>query len=446
MDFGVGFLSNNIMLPILDFFYGIVPSYGLAIVALTLVIRFALFPVSANQLRSMRRMKIANPVMQQRIKEVQERYKSDPTKQQEELGKVNAANFKEFGNPLSGCLPALLQMPILFALFATLRGSPFADINYNINFQIFPQDQQAQVQPQAFVTPPQNIYFADRIHYPIQAAIAGGTNLVAGEQTKIDLQAVEGKSFDALNADFPDIDLTPRWQITKGSENAEISADGQIKALHPGEVTVQATIPGLASNKGFLFIQALGKVGATNPDGSINWDILIMVLGFGVSLYINQAISSGGQSSNSDNPQQETMNKVTPIVFSGMFLFFPLPSGVLLYMLIANVFQTIQAFLVAREPLPENLQKLVDAPPKAASSVTVDVKAIAATEAKPAKMPLKAKGSDAIAAKPKVEKKPTIAKETKPEKPQPKKAKETDNTGNRSSLPFEPGSNKKKKG
>jgi YidC/Oxa1 family membrane protein insertase len=94
MDFGVGFLSNNIMLPFLDFFYGLVPSYGLAIIALTLVVRFALFPVSANQLRSMRRMKIANPVMQQRIKEAQERYKNDPAKQQEEVGKVNAANFK----------------------------------------------------------------------------------------------------------------------------------------------------------------------------------------------------------------------------------------------------------------------------------------------------------------------------------------------------------------
>ena len=95
MDFGVGFLSNNIMLPFLDFFYGIVPNYGLAIIALTLVVRFVLFPVSANQLRSMRRMKIANPVMQQRIKEVQERYKSDPAKQQEEVAKVKAI-FQEF--------------------------------------------------------------------------------------------------------------------------------------------------------------------------------------------------------------------------------------------------------------------------------------------------------------------------------------------------------------
>ncbi len=57
MDFGIGFISNNIMLPILDFFYGIVPSYGLAIIALTLVVRFAVFPLSAGQIRNMRKMR-----------------------------------------------------------------------------------------------------------------------------------------------------------------------------------------------------------------------------------------------------------------------------------------------------------------------------------------------------------------------------------------------------
>ena len=88
MDFGIGFISNNIMLPILDFFYGVVPSYGLAIVSLTLVIRFALYPLSAGSIRNMRRMKIAQPAMQKRVKEIQERYKDNPTKQQEEMSNV----------------------------------------------------------------------------------------------------------------------------------------------------------------------------------------------------------------------------------------------------------------------------------------------------------------------------------------------------------------------
>lgn len=150
MDFGVSFLSNNVMLPILDFFYGIVPSYGLAIVALTLVIRFALYPLSAGSIRSMRRMKVTQPVMQKRVKEVQAKYKDDPAKQQEEM----SALYKEFGNPLAGCLPVVLQMPILFALFATLRGSPFSDVPYTVNFQIAPQAQVEQVAPQAFITAP----------------------------------------------------------------------------------------------------------------------------------------------------------------------------------------------------------------------------------------------------------------------------------------------------
>jgi len=120
----IGYISDNLLIPILDFFYGLVPSYGLAIIALTVVIRLALFPLSAGSIRNARRMRIAQPVMQQRQAEIRAKYASNPQKQQEELGKL----MKEFGSPLAGCLPLLVQMPILFALFATLRGSPFADV------------------------------------------------------------------------------------------------------------------------------------------------------------------------------------------------------------------------------------------------------------------------------------------------------------------------------
>ena len=51
----IGYISDNLLLPILDFFYGLVPSYGLAIIALTVVIRLALFPLSAGSIRSARR-------------------------------------------------------------------------------------------------------------------------------------------------------------------------------------------------------------------------------------------------------------------------------------------------------------------------------------------------------------------------------------------------------
>ena len=70
----IGYISDNLLIPILDFFYGLVPSYGLAIVALTLVIRIALYPLSAGSIRSARRMRIAQPVIQKRQAEIKSRY------------------------------------------------------------------------------------------------------------------------------------------------------------------------------------------------------------------------------------------------------------------------------------------------------------------------------------------------------------------------------------
>lgn len=358
MDFGIGFLSNNVMLPIIDLFYGIVPSYGLAIVALTLIVRFALYPLSAGSIRNMRKMRIVQPLMQKRMAEIKERFKDDPQKQQEEMVNVQ----KEFGNPLAGCFPLLVQMPVLLALFATLRGSPFSGANYNVNLQILPTDQVERIQPQAFATPPQNIYVADGEHVKVTAILPAGNKLAVGEHTKIQYQTLEGKPFEAVTAEHPETKLVPEWKITKGEDRIKIDAEGNVEALQPGDVTIQGTIPGLAANKGFLFIDALGRVGATDPDGTVHWDIVAMIVFFGISLYVSQMLS--GQNSSGGNPQQDTVNKITPVIFSGMFLFFPLPAGVLMYMVIGNIFQTLQTYILSREPLPEELQKIVESEKK----------------------------------------------------------------------------------
>ncbi|MDJ0714989.1 MAG: membrane protein insertase YidC [Prochloraceae cyanobacterium] len=361
MDFGIGFISTNIMLPILDFFYGIVPSYGLAIIALTLVIRAAVSPLSAGQIRNMRKMRITQPLMKERQEEIQRRYKDDPEKLRAEMGKV----MQEFGNPLAGCFPLLLQMPILFALFATLRGSPFTDILYTVDLQIFPKEQIELIQPEPFATKPQNIYVSDGVHYKIDAVVPAGKKLVVGEKTQVEFQTLEGKSIADMAAQYPDSNIQPRWEITKGEEKLHIDRDGTIEALSPGEVTVQGTIPGIAANKGFLFIEALGHVGAFDDDGTIHWDIFGMVVIFGISTYINQLLN--GQSGGSGG-QQQTLNKVLPILLSGMFLWFPLPAGVLMYIVIANIFQTCQTLILMREPLPENLQKILAEQEKAEKS------------------------------------------------------------------------------
>jgi YidC/Oxa1 family membrane protein insertase len=409
MDFGIGFLSNNVMLPILDFFYGIVPSYGLAIVALTLVIRFALYPLNAGSIRNMRKMKIANPIMQKRMAEVKERYKDDPVKQQEEIKGL----YSEFGNPLAGCFPVLLQMPILFALFATLRGSPFSNSNLPVNLTIVPQAAIEQVEQAPLVTKPSNIFVADGEHFQVGVVVPTGSSLGVGDTTQVQLRSVDDKSLDELKAEYAEegVDITPTWKVIKGAELVQLEPNGTIKALAPGDVTLQAEVPGIAADKGFLFIEKLGQIGVTGENGKIHWDILGMIIFFGISLYVSQQITQGG--GGDQNDQQQAVAKFTPIIFSGMFLFFPLPAGVLMYMVVANVFQTAQSFILSREPLPENLQKLVDAQEAKKAAENREQLAF-----EPGKKPVAAKGDAAAKAK---ASKPTPSKST-PSKPNVAKA------------------------
>ncbi|MCZ7529614.1 MAG: YidC/Oxa1 family membrane protein insertase [Acidimicrobiia bacterium] len=107
----------NALGAILAFFYAIVPSYGFAIIGLTVLLRLLLFPLTAKQARSMLAMQRIQP----EIKKLQAKYKND----RQRLNEETMAFYKENKiNPLAGCLPLLAQMPIFIALFRILRN-PF---------------------------------------------------------------------------------------------------------------------------------------------------------------------------------------------------------------------------------------------------------------------------------------------------------------------------------
>lgn len=85
-------------------------SYGLAIIAFTAIIRICLLPLTMKQIKSQVKMQEVQPL----VKEIQAKYKKDPKKSQEEVMKL----YKETGsNPISGCLPLIIQLPIIWALF-----------------------------------------------------------------------------------------------------------------------------------------------------------------------------------------------------------------------------------------------------------------------------------------------------------------------------------------
>jgi len=117
--------AGGILSPLTSFFNwflnilnSIVHNYGVAIILLALMIKLLLFPLTKSSLVSMRKMSELNPKM----KEIQEQYKSDPQKQQQKIGELYK---KEGVNPMAGCLPMLLQMPVLFALIYGLSNNVF---------------------------------------------------------------------------------------------------------------------------------------------------------------------------------------------------------------------------------------------------------------------------------------------------------------------------------
>lgn len=116
MEFGWAGAIGKILLAGLNLIHSVIPNYGFAIMLLTIVIRILFWPLTHKSTESMKRMQEVAPL----IKELQAKYKDDPKRQQQATMQL----YKEKKiNPLSGCLPILVQLPVLIALFSVLRGA-----------------------------------------------------------------------------------------------------------------------------------------------------------------------------------------------------------------------------------------------------------------------------------------------------------------------------------
>ncbi len=124
MNFGIFGLVSKTLLNSMNRLHSILGSYALAIIVLTLFIKTLLWPMQNKSTQSMKRMQLLQPKMT----ELREKYKDDPTRMNTEVMKL----YKDYGvNPMSGCLPMLVQIPIFFGFFTMLgtavelRGSKF---------------------------------------------------------------------------------------------------------------------------------------------------------------------------------------------------------------------------------------------------------------------------------------------------------------------------------
>ncbi|TAK58166.1 MAG: membrane protein insertase YidC [Bacteroidetes bacterium] len=120
MSLGAAFLirpiSEYVIIPLFQFLNMFIPNYGFVLIVFSIIIKIALHPLSKSSLTAMRKMQQLQPMMT----EIREKYKDDPQKMNVQIMRL----YQEYGvNPAGGCLPMLLQLPILYALWSVFRST-----------------------------------------------------------------------------------------------------------------------------------------------------------------------------------------------------------------------------------------------------------------------------------------------------------------------------------
>jgi YidC/Oxa1 family membrane protein insertase len=269
--------------------YDAIPNYGVAIIILTILIRVVLLPLGIKQIKSMQAMQAIQP----KVKELQKKYKGNKQKQQEETMKL----YREAGvNPLGGCLPLLLQFPILISMYAVIRA-PIV----------------VPVPPSGDLGP---AYAIQNNHLPTDSALFH--NVVSHEGTgflamNLQCSAAQAGTTVALNDKEGD-------PIVPGRP---LEVDG-------------AVVPGVTS-------KASLDCGA-NPVAKLPY-FVILALMIGSTFYqqrqMTRASPAGAQSQ-----QQQMIMKVMPVMFG--VLGYTFPAGLVVYWTTSNALQIGQQYALLR--------------------------------------------------------------------------------------------------
>ena len=326
---------------------GVSGSYGLGIILLTVIVRLAMWPLGVSQQRSMRTMQILQPKM----KAIQERYKNDPQMMQKKMMDF----YKEHKfNPMAGCFPLLIQMPIFILLYSSLMSPQFIQMAGQSPF-LFIKSLDATLRTNAgisnngvmgasaystFVTSKTaTVYLKNekldniKIEKPNKAVVVQG-ELVPGEP--IDLKV----SLDSLDLKFSQLD-----QIQK--------ADIAITNLQTKET------------EKFTFTRKDGILTATVPSKAVkttlHFDVLALIVLFGLTMVASQkammSMTQNQQMDPSQEAMQKSMNMFMPIMLCGTFVFIPIPAGVLLYLISSNIVQVIQTLVINKQLELEDAKK-----------------------------------------------------------------------------------------
>jgi len=238
--------------------YDLVGNYGLSIIILTFLIRLVLLPLGIKQIKSMGAMQAIQP----KVKEIQKKYKGNKQKAQEETMKL----YKDAGvNPLGGCLPLLLQFPILIAMYSVIRA-PVPNAAYDK------------------VNPSPNVPAFLSNHFPTDSALYAA--VTTNENTNFLLLNLQCSASQAGKpADVPDSEGKPSGQtLDCGSSTADKIPYYVLLALMVGTAFYQqrqmqqASPPGAASSQQQAILKVMpltfGIFGFAFPAGlTLYWTV-----------------------------------------------------------------------------------------------------------------------------------------------------------------------------
>ena len=323
--------------------------YGIGIILLTIIIRAAMWPLGVSQQRSMRTMQMLQPKM----KAIQERYKSDPQKMQQKMMEF----YKEHKfNPMSGCFPLLIQMPVFILLYSTLMSPQFIQMAGDSQF-LFIKRLDATLKTtvgksgdnilgvaknDTFMTgKTAKVYFVDGEEPRLNVKIERPTKAVEVQGELTPGESVDFKiSLDNLNLKFSELDKI---------EKAEISV-----------MDVQSKETELISfdRKGDILVASVPTVEVKT---SLHFDVALLIVIFAITMMLSQkammAMNKNTQQDPAQAAMQKSMNTFMPIMLTLTFVIIPIPAGVLLYLIASNCFQVLQTVVINKQLELEDVKK-----------------------------------------------------------------------------------------
>lgn len=338
---------TTITIEILKSLSHLVGSYGLGIILLTVVIRLAMWPLGVSQQRSMKVMQNLQPKM----KAIQDRYKNDPQVMQKKMMEF----YKEHKfNPMSGCFPLLLQLPIFFLLYGALMSPQFIQMAGNSQF-LFVKGLNETLKSTTGIS-------NDGV-----MNVSKYDNFNLGKTAKVYLTK---ETLDNVKVEKPNKSLEIQGEVNPGQPiDFKISLDSldlkfsQLDQIQKAEFTINNT----ANKEGekVEFVRKGGILAASLPTKAVKSefhpDVLVLILLFGLTMVATQKIMMATTNTQQMDPNQQAMQKsmgtFMPIMLMGVFMFSPIPAGILLYLITSNIIQVVQTVVINKQLDAEDAKK-----------------------------------------------------------------------------------------